>query len=71
MNLQSAMSHLSILRLPARLKKPAPLRRRIPVVMFAGSPEPVKIRHVRQNLGTAAGETINAGELQTPPSPRP
>ena len=65
MNLQSIMSHISMLRLPPRLKKPAPQLRQIPVVMFGGSPEPVKIRHVHPNVGSA----IN--EIQPTQSPLP
>ena len=65
MNLQSVMNHISSLRLPPRLKKPAPPRHRLAIIMFAGRPEPVKIRHVHQNLGSAVSE------IPPSQSPRP
>ena len=70
MNLQSVMNHISSLRLPPRLKKPAPPRQRIAIIMFAGVPEPVKIRHVHQNLGSAASQGTDVGEIQPSQSPR-
>ncbi len=57
MNLQSVMGHFSALRALPRLKIPKIPRRRIPIVMYGGSPEPVKIRHLPQNLGSVASET--------------
>ncbi len=53
MNLQSALSQVSVLRVAARPKNIQIYRRRIPIVMFGGSPQPVKIRHVFPNLGSA------------------
>jgi hypothetical protein len=57
MNLHSVMSHITALRGTPRLKKPAPPRRRIAIVLLGGEPEPVKIRHIRQNLGSVVSET--------------
>ena len=65
MNLQSVMNHISSVRLPPRLKKPAPPRRRIAIVMVGASPETVKIRHVFQNLGSPLTE------IRPTQSPRP
>ena len=65
MNLQSVMSGISLLRGTPRLKNPAPPRRRTAIVMFGGEPQPVKIRHLHQNLGTVVSE------IQSAQSPRP
>ena len=55
MNLRSAVSQLS--PLPALLRrKPGTVRRRIPIVMYGASPQPVKIRHTFQNLGSPADD---------------
>jgi uncharacterized heparinase superfamily protein len=52
MNLASVMNQVSTLRALARAPKPAPERRRLSILMFGGAPEPVKIRHVGQNVGS-------------------
>lgn len=57
MHLQAAVSHLSVLRAVSRQKKLETFRRRIPIVMFGGKPEAVKIRHVPQNVGSPVSET--------------
>ncbi len=57
MNLSSIMAQISGLRSPSRPKKPQAIRHRIPIIMFGGTIEPVKIRHVHQNLGKAASPT--------------
>lgn len=64
MNLRSAMSRISALPVLARRKTGEIVRRRIPIVMYGGSPEPVKIRHVSQNVGSPVRETLLA---QSPP----
>jgi hypothetical protein len=58
MNLASVVNQFSLQRLLARKEKPAPPRRRIAILMFAGQPEPVKIRHVRQNVGIPANVPV-------------
>jgi hypothetical protein len=52
-------------RIPSRIRKIATLRRRLPVTIFPPNPQPVIIRHILQNLGSAAGE-VRA--VQSPPA---
>jgi len=47
---------LAGLRIPPRIRKIPTLRRRLPVTIFPQNPQPVIIRHILQNLGSAAGE---------------
>lgn len=56
MNLRSALSQVSVLRAIPRPKAAGTFRRTIPVVMYGGSPQPVKIRHPHQNLGSRVRE---------------
>ena len=57
LDLRVATPPLPGLRLPPRVRKVPVLRRRVAVTAIAQPPQPVIIRHVRPNLGSAVSET--------------
>jgi hypothetical protein len=57
LNLRMATMQLSGLRVPPRIRTVPTLRRRLPVTAISEPPQPVIIRHVRQNLGSSVSET--------------
>ena len=57
LNLRIATMQLSGLRVPPRVRTVPALRRRLRVEVISEPPQPVIIRHVRQNLGTGISET--------------
>jgi hypothetical protein len=44
-------------RIPPRIRRVAPVRRRLPVVMMPQPAHAVKIRHTLQNVGSGISET--------------